>query len=192
MLDIDLNSVLSKDITVSLYGIINTNRLTKDDDSTKWDCNFEEAGVEFTMKNIGINKLVLDYALYMQYYDWATYSKYKTSNMYHSVIIDAYLNDDWHATGGFMAHSGNATDDSTIPLGFAAGFIVQIHAKAFGNPRLWMHGVYGMDPYTEYNYVVERYDDDDNKLVHRSYRLDCLEDVYKKSRISLGAIWDIK
>lgn len=192
MVDIDLNSILSKDITISLYGIINTNRLTKDDDGNSWDYNFEEAGIEFTTKEIGIKKLTLDYALYMQYYDWNEDDGYKTSNIYHSIICDADINDDWRVTLGSMVHTGDETDDTTIPVGFAAGFIVQTHAKAIGAPRLWMHAVYGMDPYTEYNYVVERYDDDDNKLVHRSYRLNCLEDVYAKSRISIGAIWDIE
>src|SRR5574344_91062 len=192
MVDVDLNSVLSKDIAVSLYGVVNTNRLTTDDDENKWGFNFEEAGIELTTKEIGLKKIVFDYALYMKYNDWTEDDGYKVSDIYHSIMCDAYVNDDWRVTLGSMVHTGDATDDTTIPFGFAAGFIGQTHVKAIGAPRLWMHGVYGMDPYTEYNYVVERYDDDDNKLVHRSYRLNCLEDVYKKSRISIGAIWDIQ
>jgi hypothetical protein len=106
-------------------------------------------------------------------------------------MLDWELTESLSATCASLIRTAADEDPSFVPFGFAAGTSIKTKLKAIGKPRIWMHVTYGMDPYEDNNYSLYRYDDPDNRLKHRSYRLNHLYDFVDKSRVSFGLIWDL-
>jgi hypothetical protein len=185
MIDYNFKDLLGFDMSLSLYGVLQFDRIAKPDDPKQpWAFWFEEAGLEFAWNETPfMKKIVLDYALLMEYKDWN--KGYDLDVMYNSIMLSGEINDKLSATVGTIIR----TDDPS-PLGLALGASIKTGWK-FGAPRLWTHVAYGMDPYEDNNYTLFRADDPLNAPNHRTYMLKTLNDFTDKCRISIGLIWEL-
>jgi len=179
---------LGIDMSLSLYGVLQLDRIAKADDAGQpWAFWFEEAGLEFAWNAelSFLKKLVFDYAVLLEYKDWDKEKHYELDAMYHSLMLSADFNDKLSANIGSVIRA-----DSPSPAGFAVGASLKTNWK-FGAPRLWFHMAYGMDPYEDNNYSLFRADDPSNKPSYRTFLLNHLNDYIDKCRISIGLIWEL-
>ncbi|MDR2070827.1 MAG: hypothetical protein LBP81_05370 [Treponema sp.] len=193
MVDLNFSGLAGLDMALSFYTVLNVNRIAyKTDMERPWAFNFEEAGLELGASNIAayVRKMVFSYALAAEYKEWAG-DAYALDRLYHSLMLNWDLTESLSVTCASLIRSSADEDVAFVPFGFAAGVSLLTNIKAIGKPRVWMHFTYAMDPYEDNNYSLYRYDDPDNGLKHRSYRLNHLYDFVDKSRISFGLIWDL-
>jgi hypothetical protein len=195
LVDFNLGGLIDKEMDVSVYGVINIDRIAASDDAAQpWAARFEEAGLEFRAGSLhpSVKKLVFAYALSAEYQSWSFESgAYDLDALYHSFMVNWDITGALSATLGSVYRTKSAADSTLVPFGLAAGVSLVTNWKAVASPRIWMHITYAMDPYEDNNYTLYRYDDPDNKLVHRSYRLNHLSEDVNTSRVSFGLIWDL-
>ncbi|WP_407425046.1 hypothetical protein [Treponema sp.] len=205
--DIDLNPLVSKDITAGLYAVARYDMLS---DKTKIENDgeflFREAGIELKLGDIipKIQKLTLDYAVSANA-EWEmesgkldSNSSYDIGEMFHSLMLSADVTDNLSLTlGGLYRDYKTELKSSFIQqeIGFAFGFMVK-KTPLPGHPRFWAHFTYGMDPYEDNNYSLFRADDPTCKPAHRTYLLNTLDDTTGDSNttsyVRLGLIWDLQ
>jgi hypothetical protein len=191
MADLDLSALTGLDLTLSLYAVLNLNRIDRAA-GMSWAFNFEEAGLELGASNLAayLRKILFTYSLSAEYKDWSG-GAYDINRLYHSFMLNWDVTESLSATAASLVRTAAEKDAAFVPFGFAAGASLLTSLNAIGKPRIWMHFTFGMDPYEDSNYSLYRYDDPDNRLKHRSYRLNHLYDFIDKSRISFGLIWDL-
>ena len=187
--DFDLSALTGMNLTAGVYGVVGIDRLAKetseDRDVTAY---LDEAGVELTLSDVAKNlkKLRLDYALTFDRGEWNG-SAYPVNTTLHSIMANADLTDRYNVHAGSIVR---ASDDSTIvPFACAVGFSVK-HIPFPGKPMLWVHATYSMNPYEDNNYSLFRADDPLNRMPHRTYLLNTL-DNNTTSHVSIGMIWDL-
>ncbi|MBQ8013573.1 MAG: hypothetical protein IJ257_04140 [Treponema sp.] len=204
--DFDLSSLLGKDISLGLYGILFIDRLTEE---TKTDKDIEPffrgAGLEIKANDTipHIKKLTFDYA-FSANASWEmeagkidSNNSYDLGESFHSLMLTADINDRLSLTAAGLYRNYSADLKSSFveqPLGVALGFSVN-KVPLPGRPKFWMHFTYGMDPYEDKNYTLFRADDPQNKAPHRTYLLNTLDDTVSDdntaSYLRLGLIWDL-
>lgn len=205
--DIDLGSLLNKDISLGLYGVARFDKLS---DQTKTDkpleTVFSEAGIEIRFEEAipGIKKLTFDYGIKANT-EWEMESSkinantnYNIGEMFHSVMVQAQVSDALSFTAGalYRDYAGELKSDFVQQsLGFAAGFMIK-KTPLPGHPHFWVHATYGMDPYEDLNYELFRADSPTNKPMHRTYLLNNLDDTTgdanTSSYVRFGLIWDLQ
>ncbi len=195
MYDMNLEKLIKKDISFSLYSSVDLDFINDVTASAKIPAFlFEEAGIELTLADVApkLKKLVFDYAAYPVYKDWTKTDGYKLDVFYHSLMCVAQLTDSLsvNAAGIYRGYADKVKTNQSI--GLAAGVSIKTDIAWLGKPQIWMHMTYGMDPYEDVNYNVYRYDDPQNKIAHRSYRLNSVDKAMTESRIAIGLIWDIQ
>lgn len=195
MFDFNWKSIIENDMTTSIYGVVDVDRIDAASNSEKpWTAWFEEAGIEIVLTDFSatFKKLTFDYAACPTYKTYDSENGYDVNIFYHSLMVSAQFTDTVTATLAGIYRGFADEADSNQPLGLAAGVAIKTDIKFLGSPKIWMHMTYGMDPYEDVNDALYRYDDPNNKLVHRTYRLNSVDQAMEESRISLGFIWDIK
>jgi hypothetical protein len=191
MIDLDLKTLTGMDMSLSLYGVLQLDRIAEDlDPDRPWAFRFEEAGLELTLSGLSFpEELKFDYAVLAEYREWD--GGYDMDTLYNSIMLEAALTGELSANIGSVIRLGQDSSDDLTPVGMAAGVSVKTNWKGLGSPRLWSHFTYGMDPYEDNNYSLFRYDDPQNKRAHRSYLLNHLADAVDRSRFSFGFIWEL-
>ncbi len=194
ILDFDFNSVLNKDICLSAYGVFNVDRLASETSSGQEIVPYmNEAGLELTMADIGVKKLVMDYAVSFSYDDstkWTDGNSYSFDKVYNSFMVNTQITDTLNFHAAALVRINSEDDAAFVPMGFAFGAKVD-KLPLPGNPSLWTHFCYGMNPYESDNYSLYRADDPQNNPAHRTYLLNTLEGSTTKSQISVGLIWSL-
>lgn len=193
MVDFHFAELTGKDITTSLYGVINVDRIAlATSESRPWVPYVEEAGIEVTMNDLFVKKIVADYAAYVTYNDWNETDGKEFNMFYNSIMLNADINDSLNVHAGSLIRVQNGDDATVVPFAVAIG--ASIKTSLPGKPKFWTHFTYGMNPYEWYNYSLFRYDDPSNAIAHRSYRLNCTDsgDDNTTSHISFGLIWDLQ
>ena len=182
MVDLEINN-----ITLSLYGVMQLDRITfEDDESQPWAFWFEEAGIGVTLNELPfMKKLSLDYAMLLDYNEWD--NGYDLNMLYNSIMINGDINDAFSANIGSIIR---AMGYHNSILGFAVGASIKTGWK-FGAPRLWTHITYGMDPYEDNGYSLFRADDPVNRPGNRTFLLNRLNDSVDICRFSIGLIWEL-
>ena len=185
MIDYNLADLLGVDMSVSVYGVLQADRIALDSDPNQpWAFRFEEAGLELRRNDLPfMKKIVFDYAIRRDYKDWN--KGYSLDMMYNSFMLSGDINDKLGALAGAVIRT-----ESLSPLGIAIGANIKT-SWGFGAPRLWSHIAYGMDPFEDNNYTLFRADDPLNRPVHRTYLLHALNSFIDSCRISIGLIWDL-
>ena len=191
VLDFDLNSLLEKDIVFSVYGVANLDRLAEKTSANRELVPYvNEAGFEITLADLGVQKLVFDYAVSLTYNDWESGNSYDYKAMFNSFMLSLDVNSTLNVHAGAVVRTYSEDDPTAVPVGLATG--VKINKVPLpGNPFFWIHFCYGMNPYEDNNYSLYRADDPQNKPSHRTYLLNSLEEDTTKSQISLGLIWSL-
>ena len=195
--DIDLSEVVGKNLTVGAYGVFTFDKLSENQSTDKdFIASFNEAGIEiFTADAIPYFKNArFDYAVQRNFGDWESGSSYPLEVTYHSIMLTGDITDNISATFGSVIRSDNTDDDTVVPFAFALGFTIK-NLPLPGHPRFWTHFTYSMFPYTDTNYNLRRYDEENDKYPHRTYILNELDgseaNCQYKSRVSLGLVWDL-
>ena len=185
MIDYNLGNILGHDMSLSLYGVLQLDRIDVEDDPAQpWAFWFEEAGLQFTWSETPFaDKFTFDYAMFFDYNDWD--NGYSLNMLYNSIMLQADINENLTANIGAIIRT-----DSPSALGFALGASVKTNWR-FGAPRLWAHMAYGMDPYEDNNYTLFRADDPVNNPPHRTFLLNSMNDFIDRCRISIGLIWEL-
>lgn len=201
MFDTDFAPLFSKPVTVKTYGVIDTDRIAQSSDSAMpWTAYFDEAGIEVDVGDVAtwLKKLTFDYAAKATYDTWTSGSSaYALDVLYHSIMIEASVNDSLGFTLGSILKNNPDPADTFIPYGFAGGVSYVTNWKAIGSPRVWMNAIWGMDPYEDVQYSLYRADSYKNGAIpHRTYLLntvlDSANDCLAESHIRVGMTWDIK
>lgn len=195
MLDLNLNRFIARDMTTKFYGVVDVDRIAiADSSSPAWAPYFEEAGVEVQAADLAANlkKVVFAYAAYATHKDWTSTAGYAVDVLYHSIALTADVTDSLSSTFATVIRTSEDASANFVPAGFAAGVSLKTNWVKIGAPKLWVHATYDMDPYEDNNYSLYRYDNPDNKLIHRSYRLNILYGSVAESHIRFGMIWDLK
>ncbi|MFA6937081.1 MAG: hypothetical protein WCQ67_02490 [Treponema sp.] len=195
MVDVNLADLTGKDITTSLYGVYNVDRIALATSADRpFVPYFEEAGVEVTVSGIAkyLKKLTADYAAYVSYNDWTAADGKAYNMLYNSIMLNADITDALNVHAGSLIRVPNAEDATVVPFAVAVGASVKTSLP--GSPKFWTHLTYGMNPYEYYNYSMYRKDDPSVGYAHRTYLLNCTEKTTDNttSHISFGLIWDIK
>lgn len=191
-IDFYLTDLINKDISIGLYGVVEIDRPELSSNSTNVYVPYiEEAGIEVTCNGIlpMLQKLTLDYAMLAEYETWTARNGLVVNTVYHSIMVNADLNDNLNLHLGSIIRSN--TDASTVPFALAAGFYLKKTGLP-GSPKLWAHFTYGMNPYEWYNYSMYRRDDPSLNPAHRTYLLNTLNENTNTSEISIGLIWDLQ
>ena len=159
--------------------------------------SFNEGGIELVTENAipFVKKTSFDYAIKREFGDWESGSSYPLNITYHSIMLNSDITDRLSVTFGSVVRDDKTDDkDLTVPFAFAMGASIK-DLPLPGKPMLWAHFTYSMFPYTDTNYNLRRYDEENSKYAHRTYllnELDGSEDNCKyKSRVSLGLVWNL-
>ena len=191
--DFDFSNVLGKNLTLGLYGVMNFDKLSENQDKDKsFIASLDEAGIEIVAEDSipYIKKLTFDYAVKRTYGAWESGSSYPLEKTYHSFMLNTDVTDRLNTTLGAIIRNDNTDDKTNVPLAFALGFSVK-SLPLPGKPMLWTHFTYGMFPYTDNNYTLRRLDEEQDMSTHRTYLLNDLTDYSTVSRISVGLIWNL-
>ena len=193
MLDFNMGNLIGLDMSLSLYGVLQLDRIARADDPDRsWAFRFDEAGLEVTVTDLPfMQKLVFDYAALAEYKSWNSDSGYDLNVLYHSIMVSGDISDSLSATIGSVIRYDSAGDNTVTPFAFAAGVSIKTGWVKAGSPLLWTHFVFGMDPYEDTSYSLFRADDPANKPRHRTYILNHLSDYMDKSRFSVGFVWEL-
>jgi hypothetical protein len=102
MIDLDLNELAGLDLGLSLYGVVQLDRVAGElDPERPWAFRFEEAGVELALGGLAfLEKLVFDYAILAEYRDWN--GGYDMGVLYNSFMVNADI------TGALSVNLGSA------------------------------------------------------------------------------------
>lgn len=200
--DFDLSGFVNKDVTISLYGVVDFDRLgeTLDEDKT-FVTSLDELGIEVNAAGLfGIKKVTLDYALKNKWNSiesdfasksWEDGSSYELSKTYHSIMLNCEFNDKYSAHFGAVVRNDKDDDDTNVPFAFAVGGSIK-NLPLPGHPRLWIHATYSLSPYEDNNCTLYRADDPLERANHRTYLLNTLDYASTAiSEISVGMIWDL-
>lgn len=195
--DFDVSNLLGKNLNLGVYGVMNFDKLSDHQDSERTLVkSFNEAGVELSTENAlpFAKKTVLSYAVKRNYGAWKSGSSYPLQMTYHSVMLTSNVTDNLNVTFGSVIRDDNTDSDTNVPLAFALGASIN-NLPLPGHPRLWTHFTYGMFPYTDNNYTLRRWDEENELSTHRSYLLNELSgeenDCRFKSRVSVGLVWNL-
>ena len=196
--DIDVSELLGKNLTVGVYGVMSFDKLSKNQSEDKnLVTSFNEGGIELVTENAipFVKKTSFDYAIKREFGDWESGSSYPLNITYHSIMLNSDITDRLSVTFGSVVRDDKTDDkDLTVPFAFAMGASIK-DLPLPGKPMLWAHFTYSMFPYTDTNYNLRRYDEENSKYAHRTYllnELDGSEDNCKyKSRVSLGLVWNL-
>lgn len=194
LLDFMLEPLCGIDLSASTYAVLNLDRLAKSTSSEReMIFSFKEAGLEIIGKDLARNlkKLTFDYAITFDFEDWKSGNKYDLAVTYNSFMLAADVTDNFSLHAGSIIRSKEESDATFVPAGFALG--VKYNTVSLpGNPSLWLHFSYGMNPYSENNYSLYRADNWMNKAPHRTYLLNDLYTDYTSSQIGIGLIWNLQ
>ncbi len=200
--DFDLNKILSKDVKVGFYTVMDFDRLSKEtDDDRTFITALDELGIEITAESLpGIKKATLDYGIKNKWNSndddfssktWEDGSSYELGKTYHSIMLNCEFNDKYSAHFGAVVRNDKDDDDTNVPFAFAVGGSIK-NLPLPGHPRLWIHATYSLNPYEDNNYTLYRADDPLNRAPHRTYLLNTLDySSVTTSEISVGMIWDL-
>ncbi|MBQ7159004.1 MAG: hypothetical protein IJS09_06250 [Treponema sp.] len=195
--DIDLSSLINKDIAIGLYGVVTFDKIAEESKTDKdLETTFKEAGIELRFGELAkfLKKMTFDYAVKANA-KWemtsSTTNSYEFGEMYHSFMLGADITENFNINGGAVYRHWVDKEDKQQPLGFAFGFAFN-RTPLPGHPKFWVHATYGMDPYEDNNYSVYRADHPDKKLLHRTYLLNSLSTNMTYSFIRMGLIWDLQ
>ena len=189
--DLDLNSLINKDFTVSLYGVAKVDRLASSTSSNREIVPYlDEAGLEVSLSDLVVDKVLFDYGVSLSYNDWESGHSYDYKAVFNSFMLSVDVNSALNVHAGAIVRAYAEKDDTSVPFGFAAGLKIN-NIPLPGSPFVWTHFAYGMNPYEDNNYTLYRADDVLNKPSHRTYLLNSLEDSLTKSQISFGLIWSL-
>ncbi|WP_191014587.1 hypothetical protein [Treponema zioleckii] len=195
--DFDVSNLLGKNLKVGFYGVMNFDRLSENQDADKnFIKSLDEAGVELSTENAlpFAKKTVLSYAVKRTYGSWESGSSYPLQMTYHSIMLTSDVTDNLNVTFGSVIRDDNTDSDTNVPAAFALGASVN-NLPLPGHPSLWTHFTYSMFPYTDNNYTLRRWDEENELSTHRSYLLNELSgeenDCRYKSRVSVGLIWNL-
>ena len=138
-----------------------------------------------------LKKLTFDYALTFDFEDWKSGSSYDVAVTYNSLMLAADITDNFSLHAGSIIRAKEEIDATFVPAGLALG--VKYNTVSLpGNPSLWLHFSYGMNPYSENNSSLYRADNWMNKAPHRTYLLNDLYSDYTSSQIGIGFIWNLQ
>ncbi|MCR5125974.1 MAG: hypothetical protein K6B43_12410 [Treponema sp.] len=195
--DLNFSDILGKNLEVGVYGVLNFDKLSENQDADKhFITSVDEIGIEITTDDAipFVKKTTFDYALKNSYGGWTNGSGYPLTMTYHSIMLNSDITDTLNVTFGSVIRSDKTDSDTIVPAAFALGFSLK-NLPLPGQPRLWTHFTYSMFPYTDNNYTLRRWDEENDMSTHRCYLLNELDgsenDCQYKSRISLGLIWDL-
>ncbi len=191
--DLDLNELVSKDITAGLYGVFDIERLaTATSASRNLVPYMDEAGIELVFADAipFVKKLKADYGFKFNYSDWNETDGLKWNACYNSIMLSADITERINVHAGSVIRVYSEKEAAQVPFGFAVGAkFADIPLP--GHPFFWVHACYGMNPYEDNNYSLYRADDELNKPAHRTYLLNSLDQNMTKSQISLGLVWSL-
>ncbi len=195
--DFDISNLIGKNFTIGLYGVMNFDKLSENQDADEnLVKSFDEGGVELSTENAipFLKKTVLSYAIKRSYGTWESGSSYPLQKTYHSIMLSSDVTDNLNFTFGSVIRDDNTDSDTNVPFAFAVGASLK-NMPLPGHPRLWTHFTYGMFPYTDNNYTLRRWDEENDLSTHRSYLLNevdgTTDDCQYKSRVSVGLIWNL-
>ncbi len=193
--DVDLSSLVGRNLTVGSYGTFTFDSLPEEMSGEKeFIASFNEAGIEIATTDAipRFKNAKLDYAVKNEYASWKNGSRYPLDTSYHSIMLSGDITDNIGTTFGSVVRKSD--DETVVPFAFALGVTFR-KIPLPGKPRLWTHFTYSMFPYTDTNYTLRRYDEENEKYPHRTYLLNDLDGdggtYMYKSRMSLGLVWDL-
>lgn len=182
--DVDLSMLTKFGISVGAYGVMEITFPYDEaaDARGKAEATFSEAGVEVIAEEIpGFKKIIFDYGC-----------KREDDIFYNSIMFNADVNDRLNVHAGSLIRINKNKDDKTfVPFGISAGFTLK-KLSLPGNPQVYVHGTYGMNPYSENQYSLYRADNSLNIPGHRTYLLNDLYEDFTTSQISFGMIWALE
>lgn len=194
LIDFYFEPLTELDITASAYAVLNIDRLAKlTSEGRELVFSFDEAGIEFVAKDLFryLKALTFDYAITFDFEPWEAGYSYDIGVSYNSIMLATDVTDNLNLHAGTIIRSKTEEDAAFVPLGFAFGAKFG-SVPLPGNPSLWFHFCYGMNPYSENNYSLYRADNWMNKAPHRTYLLNDLYTDYTASQLGIGLIWNIQ
>ncbi len=193
-LDVNLEQVIDLPVSIGSYALINVDQLSYKTSKRGREIvpYFSEAGIECISEGLfDLNKITLDYAVKAEYSSWKSGNTYPVDMIYHSLMANVDVSDRLSLHSGALIRSKKEADPTLVPFGIAAGFSLKKISMP-GNPMLYLHGTYGMNPYSENQYSLYRADNSLNQATHRTYLLNDLNSDTTTSQISIGCIWDLQ